>query len=139
MKHTLLILSVTLLSSACEKVENSSASSIKWEPPLYPEIEFHINAPMQTVMMNPSPDGWNPNSKSTLSASTDKQSEFHYELSCEYQGTDSKADYYSVTITCPAEGGSTTTTETLQYRGKPIEIHRDEDCLIGVRPGKIRH
>ncbi|NNE34118.1 MAG: hypothetical protein HKN13_02710 [Rhodothermales bacterium] len=135
MKITALALILMLLLSACsdEEASTTQTSSLRWEEPENPDIQFYIATPIQQVTMRPSEGSWRTNERSKTSFSTDQRSEFPYSVEFEYEGTESGIDHYIVKITSPSGKGTQTLQKKIRYQGSEIELFRDDDCQIGVR------
>ena len=125
--------------SACKPSETIvPADYVEIAPPEHQKIALYINqyklGPHQGAALRPNLSNWKPQVKQKFSATTNQEGQPPYSATLEYLGHKPDADIYSVTITHPASGGTTTFTKEIRFSGSDIEIFRDDHYRIGLRP-----
>ena len=134
-------LAILLLVSACRPTnqpEAVPAQLIEVAPPSNKHIELYINqyalGPNQGAILRPDYSNWTAESKIKNAASTNQEGKPPYSATIQYLGRKPDADVYSLTISFPRDGGSETFTQEVQYYGSDVEIWRDDQYRIGLRP-----
>ena len=138
-----LSLAVLLFISACKpsnQVQVVPAQFIELVPPRDTHIELYINqyalGPNQGAILRPNFSNWTAESRTKNTASTNQEGKQPYSATLQYLGRKPDADVYSVTISFPRNGSFKTTTQELHYSGSDVEIWRDDQYRIGLRPSK---
>ncbi len=106
--------------------------------PLYPEIELYMNnyvlGPKQGSIMRLNFLLWSPDVKTKFSTSTNQEGKPPYSVSLEYLGRKPDGDLYNVTISFPIAETPKTLSRELVYSGGDVELLRDTEYRIGIRP-----
>ncbi|GAT33075.1 hypothetical protein TSACC_21480 [Terrimicrobium sacchariphilum] len=144
MRHLSLIFTVGLTCAflvACKPAPQSNvvpAQVIEVATPLHPGIELYINnyvlGPNQGSTTQPDFSRWSPDVKTKFSATTSEEGKPPYSASIEYLGRKPDGDLYNVTISFPIAGTTKTLSRELVYPGGDVELLRDTEYRIGIRP-----
>lgn len=121
----------------------TSAKNIKdgkpeLRPPVHADLEVYLNkykmSPTIGAIGHPNLTLWQPNERAMYTFGVGEAGKPQYSARIEYKGTKDGNDYYSFTITYPVENNITSFTEEIIYKGDDIEIWRDSEYRIGIRP-----
>lgn len=144
MRHLSLIFTAALtcaLLGACKPTPQPNvvpAQVVEVAAPLHPEIELYINnyvlGPNQGSTTRPNLSQWSPDVKTKFSTSTNQEGKPPYSASFEYLGRKPDGDLYNVTISFPVAGTTKTLARELVYTGGDVELLRDTEYRIGIRP-----
>lgn len=106
--------------------------------PLHPQIELYINnyvlGPNQGSKMRPNFSQWAADVKTKFSTSTNLEGRPTYSATIEYLGRAPDGDLYNVSITFPTAETKQTIVRELVYSGGEVELLRDAEYRIGIRP-----
>lgn len=112
-----------------------------WQPPRHQNLEVYLTRHNQFGRVGST---GHPN-LSTVTADSHSKFKFStmepnattpYEVELEYLGREGKGDRYLVQYSSPISQRSTQqTTRTITYDGRDLELFRDNDYVIGLRPG----
>lgn len=144
MRHLSLIFTAGLtcvLLGACKPAPQPNvvpAQIVEVAAPLHPEIELYINnyvlGPNQGSTTRPNLSQWSPDVKTKFSTTTNQEGKPPYSASLEYLGRKPEGDFYNITISFPAAGTIKTASHELVYSGGAVELLRDSEYRIGIRP-----
>lgn len=110
------------------------AQVVEVAAPLHPIELYYVLGPSQSGTMRPNFSQSSPESKEKFSLSTNQKGKVPYSASIEYLGRKPDGDLYNVTISFPIAGTTKTLSRELVYAGGNIELLRDTECRIGIRP-----
>lgn len=133
------ILSILILLSVvgCKKadVPAPQSQSQGWIAPAQGAIEVYVNqhtiSPTNGSTLRPNFTG---PSNTYVSTSTNQKDKPPYSAKVSYIGTKDGVDHYSVTIGYPVGEEMRSETKDIFYSGAEIEIFRDAEYRIGIRP-----
>jgi len=114
---------------------------VTWQPPRHQNLEVYLTRHNQFGRVGST---GHPN-LSTVTADSHSKFKFStmepnattpYEVELEYLSREGKGDRYLVQYSSPISQRSTQqTTRTITYDGRDLELFRDNDYVIGLRPG----
>lgn len=114
------------------------AQVVEVAAPLHPGIELYINnyvlGPNQGSKTRPNLAQWSPDVKTKFSTSTRMEGRPAYSASLEYLGRAPDGDLYNISITFPTAETTQTIVRKLVYSGGEVELLRDAEYRIGIRP-----
>lgn len=114
------------------------AQVVEVAAPLHPELELYINnyvlGPNQGSTMRPNFSQWAADVKTKFSTSTSLEGRPTYSATIEYLGRAPDGDLYNVSITFPTAETNQTIVRELVYSGGEVELLRDAEYRIGIRP-----
>ncbi len=114
------------------------AQVVEVAAPLHPEIELYINnyvlGPNQGSTMRPNFSQWAADVKTKFSTSTNLEGRPTYSATIEYLGRAPDGDLYNISITFPTAETNQTIVRELVYSGGEVELLRDAEYRIGIRP-----
>lgn len=135
---TALYLTLILTSLVgCKKAPEPTvqAEPAKWTAPAQGPIDVYINqftlSPTNGATFRPS---FTSPTNSHASGSTNQEGKPPYSADITYLGTKDGVDHYSFITTYPVAGGMKSETKEIYYSGTEIEIFRDSEYRIGIRP-----
>jgi len=125
-------------SSNSELIDDSHSDSPNWAPPSRPEIEVYINhytlSENQGTLGKPNFHAWNPSVKWEFTYSMNYADTLPYTAMLKYLGTRNGDDHYKITLSCPKGSDVETSEHIVIYKGSDVELFKDHDYRIGIRP-----
>ena len=133
-----LVFALAFLGCFREDPSTPDTSSLEWVQPRHPRFEVYINqyslSPTQGVIGRPNFEAWSPNVQDIHTFSTNQEGEPPYAAKIEYKGTAPDGDHYLITISHPAQNNMETIALSKIYNGAEIELFKDDEYRIGIRP-----
>jgi len=148
MKILLSILPIFIGLSACNEKSSNAESDSKarsdaliWASPVFPEIETYINnytlSPTRGSTTTLNLHQWDSArgvSGVSYTSKCGNVGQIIYTLKLTYKGTQGGNDHYMASISQTLDSETQTIEESIVYQGKDIELFKDQDWRIGVRP-----
>jgi hypothetical protein len=143
MKALASLLVLVMALGACSKSPPSKTAtqSLRGFPPIHTNLEIfienyarstHRGAQTQPDLKNLKPDGQSRDSWACRIKDDGDGAE--YSAAIEYKGTEDGRDFYLVTYTRPSGAAAITASNEIAFADREIELWRDSQWRIGVRP-----
>ena len=135
------------LSSCNEKPQNvesekqAQSDDPIWASPVFPKIETYVNhyvlSPTQGTTATHDLSYWSAQSRVgdvKCKARCGYVGEIPYTLKLTYKGTQGGNDHYLTSISYPLDSVVHTGEKSIIYQGEELDIFKDHDWRIGIRP-----
>jgi hypothetical protein len=142
MKTLASLLVLVLVLGACSKSPSAKVANKapRGFPPIHTNVEIFVSnyavSAHRGVQAHPDVQGLklDGHSRNTYSCSAKDTGGPDYGAAIEYKGTEAGKDYYLATITAPSGAAGVPAPAEIGYEGREIELWRDSQWRIGIRP-----